>query len=119
MVNELRTRIPKGRNPEKVTGERGGYRNPRQQYRKGFRIKMPDGSVIYRVARETRVFTKQQRRNMSIADTIGTVSGKGVYERTETEGSDGRWNDSGLSYADGYAVIHDGKFHHVYKINRS
>jgi len=45
---------------------------------------------------------------------INTTDGKAKYLHTEVESRDGSWDDS-YTTDDGYYVIHDGKYHHVYK----
>jgi hypothetical protein len=62
-------------------------------------------------------YGEQPERNVSAkpAPSIGTVAGEAFFVRTEVENADGRWNDS-YATRDGYWVIHDGKYHHVYKV---
>lgn len=48
--------------------------------------------------------------------TIRTVAGKAKFVKTEVEDAQGNWNNNYWSY-DGYYVIHEGKKHHVYKVD--
>ncbi len=45
--------------------------------------------------------------------TILTATGVKEYIGTEVEDKNGKWDDS-YSIEDGYYVIHDDKYHHVY-----
>ena len=53
--------------------------------------------------------------NPTVQKTINTVAGTAHYIGTEIEDDHGRWNDNYYT-RDGYWVIHEGKHHHVYKI---
>ena len=41
---------------------------------------------------------------------------EGVLERIITEDSNGTWDTTGLSLNDGYAVIHIGSKHYIYRL---
>jgi hypothetical protein len=46
--------------------------------------------------------------------SIDTAKGKAFYIRTEVENERGKWYDN-YSINAGYWVIHEGKYHHIYK----
>ena len=41
---------------------------------------------------------------------------EGILDEIITEDKNGYWDNSGLSYNDGYAVIHEGNKHYVYRL---
>jgi hypothetical protein len=59
----------------------------------------------------------EERKKGSPPLTIGTVAGTAFFVRTEVEDVNGKWNDS-YTTKDGFWVIHDGNFHHVYQTRR-
>jgi hypothetical protein len=49
--------------------------------------------------------------------TIRTAAGEALYHHTEVENVLGRFDDHWAT-RDGYWVIHEGKYHHVYEVRR-
>lgn len=49
--------------------------------------------------------------------TINVAGGTAHYVLTETEDSRGRWNDD-YTIRNGFYVIHEGRNHHVYKLDK-
>lgn len=62
-------------------------------------------------------FKESLRKIQGPKPTINTASGEARYLGTEFENEDGKWNDS-YAIKDGFWVIHQGKQHHVYKVNK-
>ena len=58
--------------------------------------------------------SKEIKIKRMVKPVIETVDGLKHYYKTEVEDSDGNWNDN-YSVRDGFWVIHEGKYHHVYK----
>ena len=50
-----------------------------------------------------------------VAPTIQTFKGIAYFVTTERENEFGMWDDS-WAIRDGFFVIHDGRFHHVYRV---
>lgn len=59
-------------------------------------------------------YTQAEKRR-KVDSFIYALGKKAIYFDTRVENEDGEWNDRGLSYKDGFAVIHNGKYHDVYK----
>ncbi len=56
-----------------------------------------------------------QRTFENLERKIDTVAGPAEFVRTETEDSEGRWNDD-YNVRDGFYVLHRGREHHIYKV---
>lgn len=95
------------------------YFNP--DGRNNYLIKSPNGKVM-----EDKLTKRQAMRwaRMNLdhvqRDTpkprkkeIDTIHGKGEYEKTL---HDDNFNEMLYNYEDGYAVIHEGDWHHIYKL---
>jgi len=52
-----------------------------------------------------------------VPEKIKTIDGTAHYIGTEIENKQGRWNQS-YATRNGYWVIHDGDYHHIYKVTR-
>jgi hypothetical protein len=50
-----------------------------------------------------------------ILPSIDVMGGSATYLFTEIEDANGKWDDS-YNVNQGYYLIHDGKYHHVYKL---
>ncbi|MEM3858373.1 MAG: hypothetical protein QW478_03080 [Candidatus Micrarchaeaceae archaeon] len=58
--------------------------------------------------------TKKETRKIGERKLIA-FGREGVLEEIRTEDKNGRWDNEGLSYKDGYAVTHQGNKHYVYR----
>jgi len=78
-------------------------------------ILLPNGMKLWREKGKTFAGWKEQKNPfIEHKPTIKTANGTAYYVRTEVEGANGKWNDN-YFIKDGYWVLHEGKYHHIYK----